>query len=143
MLQADQLKLTNEYFADGILSVDEVSYGAHLGIFLGFAQGYAECQVQARTSDQICCWTYFFDNTHNLPCQMIPPGTQHTVRIEISNLNPITFSFHIDGKKVGEITPERASEISHVLDRFMFHIISYANRQNHGFVDEVHFGQIR
>jgi tetratricopeptide (TPR) repeat protein len=128
---------------EGRLSVDKSSYGAHLGIFIEFAEGYAGCQIQAWSEDYIHCWADFFGKNYDLPVRVITPGTWHKVRIEISDLDPITFDYYADDKHLGQIIPERAGMISKRLTGVQFHLISYAEKLNYGYVDDVYFGPPR
>ena len=91
----------------------------------------------------IHCWTYFFGILHDLQLQPITPGSWHKVRIEISNLEPITFDFYDNEKHLGQITPERSGQISKRLEEIQFHLISYAGDEITGYVDDVYFGPAR
>jgi hypothetical protein len=117
------------------------SSGAHLGLFFGLPDGYAECQIQAQ-NDQICCWTYAQTITQRLPCIAITPGSWHKIRIELSKLDPVAFKFLIDDVSYGIGRPLNSGNMNRISD-VLVHLISYENQINHGYVDYMSFGTIR
>jgi outer membrane protein assembly factor BamD (BamD/ComL family) len=143
LIQADEYALISPIYAQARMKVSTDSKAGHLGLFLGFPEGNAECQIQAGESDGICCWTYFFGVNKSLPCQSIALGSWYAVRITISNLDPITFDYSIDGKDIGSITPASPEKISKRLDRLLVHMIAYDENLNHGYLDDMYFGLVK
>jgi len=139
--EVNELPLTDLHFIEAQLMVDVSSYGAHLGVFLGLNSGYAECQVQAWSTDQICCWTFVANKQQTLPCKVITPGTWHRVRIELSELDPVVFDYFMDEQPLGTLKPENTGNTNRITDAFV-HLLHYANTTNYGYIDDLSFGLI-
>ena len=109
------------------------AYMAHLGVVFGLQDVYAECQIQARSVDQIVCFTRADQNTQMLPSTEIIPGSWHRIRIELSQLNPAAFDFYIDGIHIGIITPENI-ENQQDISGIALHLLSYSEGVNWGYI---------
>ncbi len=74
-------------------------------------RGLVQCQIWGAYGTQnVHCYGNIFDQHKEIITKQIPQGTWHTARIE-ADPSTMTFSYYVDGLKVGDYTPDRAGEL--------------------------------
>jgi outer membrane protein assembly factor BamD (BamD/ComL family) len=95
--------------------------GAGISVHMNGRAAFLTCQVWGMNGSQViaCQAPNFYQSIQDIKIINISPGTQHSARIEVDPSTP-TFTFYIDGEKVGEYTPPQANSYQSAKYFFVF-----------------------
>ena len=146
LLQAFKKTLKAGTVLEARLRVDETSPYTHIGFAFGSdtdGGSGATCQIQAEEEHIIHCWADITGTTQDLPILEITPGSWHSIRIEITELEPLIFNFFADDKYLGQVVAENLQDIEQQKFSVSFGLHSLSDQLNEGYVDDVYYGPSR
>ncbi len=142
LLQAFKQPLRAGTLLEARLRIDEISPYAHIGFAFGSdtdGGSGAACQIQAEEEHIIHCWVDITGTSQDLPIQAITPGSWHSIRIEVTQVEPLIFNFFADDKHLGEVKVENVQDIRQQEFSVSFGHHSFSDQLNYGYVDDVHY----